>query len=319
MGISAANPRTSRARSAAFWCLGPGEDVAKLTYYGLYALQHRGQEVAGIAVGDGSQVLVFKDLGLVSQVFDEQTLGAMVGHVAVGHRRYSTTGSTTWENAAAHLPYHRRRHGRGARAQRQPVNTAQLAGLPARELGRLRRTGHHGLRRRRRAARARRRRQHPSNRRRWTCCPKLKGAFCPDVHGRAHPVRRPRPARVRPLSLGWLDRGWWLPKPPRSTSSAPLLSVTSNPVSCWPSTQTGAHQTIAEPTPRGCVFEYVYLARPDSVIHGRSVNSACVDIGRLLARENPATGDLVILVPESGTLAAIGFAQESGIPYGWDR
>nr|HQV20843.1 amidophosphoribosyltransferase [Gordonia sp. (in: high G+C Gram-positive bacteria)] len=73
---------------------------------------------------------------------------------------------------------------------------------------------------------------------------------------------------------------------------------------------------FAEPTPRGCVFEYVYLARPDSVIHGRSVNSARVDIGRLLARENPATGDLVIPVPESGTPAAIGFAQESGIPYG---
>src|SRR3546814_17358786 len=75
----------------------PGEDVAKLTYYGLYALQHRGQEAAGIAVADGSQVLVFKDLGLVSQVFDEQTLAAMPGHVAVGHCRYSTTGSTPWE------------------------------------------------------------------------------------------------------------------------------------------------------------------------------------------------------------------------------
>ena len=77
----------------------PGEEVAKLTYYGLYALQHRGQEAAGIAVADGSQVLVFKDLGLVSQVFDEQTLAAMEGHVAIGHCRYSTTGSTTWENA----------------------------------------------------------------------------------------------------------------------------------------------------------------------------------------------------------------------------
>ena len=77
----------------------PGEEVAKLTYYGLYALQHRGQEAAGIAVADGSQVLVFKDLGLVSQVFDEQTLAAMEGHVAIGHCRYSTSGSTTWENA----------------------------------------------------------------------------------------------------------------------------------------------------------------------------------------------------------------------------
>ena len=77
----------------------PGEEVAKMTYYGLYALQHRGQEAAGIAVADGSQVLVFKDLGLVSQVFDEQTLAAMEGHVAVGHTRYSTSGQPTWENA----------------------------------------------------------------------------------------------------------------------------------------------------------------------------------------------------------------------------
>ena len=77
----------------------PGEDVAKLTYYGLYALQHRGQEAAGIAVSDGANVLVYKDLGLVAQVFDERTLSSMAGHLAIGHTRYSTTGSGTWENA----------------------------------------------------------------------------------------------------------------------------------------------------------------------------------------------------------------------------
>ncbi|WP_430540428.1 class II glutamine amidotransferase, partial [Mycolicibacterium poriferae] len=77
----------------------PGEDVAKMTYYGLYALQHRGQEAAGIAVSDGRRTVVFKDLGLVSQVFDEQTLSSLRGHLAVGHCRYSTTGATTWENA----------------------------------------------------------------------------------------------------------------------------------------------------------------------------------------------------------------------------
>ena len=88
-----------REECGVFGVWAPGEDVAKLTYYGLYALQHRGQEAAGIAVADGSQVIVFKDLGLVSQVFDEQTLAAMEGHVAIGHCRYSTTGSTTWENA----------------------------------------------------------------------------------------------------------------------------------------------------------------------------------------------------------------------------
>ena len=77
----------------------PGEEVAKLTYFGLYALQHRGQEAAGIAVSDGTSVVVYKDLGLVSQVFDEATLGSLRGHQAVGHTRYSTTGASTWENA----------------------------------------------------------------------------------------------------------------------------------------------------------------------------------------------------------------------------
>ena len=77
----------------------PGEDVARLTYFGLYALQHRGQESAGIATSDGSKILVFKDMGLVSQVFDDQALGTLQGHIAVGHVRYSTTGTSTWENA----------------------------------------------------------------------------------------------------------------------------------------------------------------------------------------------------------------------------
>src|SRR6202043_358245 len=88
-----------REECGVFGVWAPGEEVAKLTYYGLYALQHRGQEAAGMAVADGSPVLVFKDLGLVSQVFDGQTLAARQGHVAIGHCRYSTTGDTTWENA----------------------------------------------------------------------------------------------------------------------------------------------------------------------------------------------------------------------------
>ena len=88
-----------REECGVFGVWAPGEDVAKLTYYGLYALQHRGQEAAGIAVSDGRRTVVFKDLGLVSQVFDEQVLSSLRGHLAVGHVRYSTTGSTTWENA----------------------------------------------------------------------------------------------------------------------------------------------------------------------------------------------------------------------------
>src|SRR6201993_5047086 len=112
----------------------PGEEVAKLTYYGLYALQHRGQEAAGIAVADGSQVLVFKDLGLVSQVFEEQTLAAMEGHVAIGHCRYSTTGSTTWENAQPVFRNTAAGTGVALGHNGNLVNTTELA-KKARELG----------------------------------------------------------------------------------------------------------------------------------------------------------------------------------------
>src|SRR4051794_29064021 len=105
----------------------PGEDVAKLTYFGLYALQHRGQEAAGMAVSDGSTVLVYKELGLVAQVFDEATLSTMVGDVGIGHTRYSTTGSTTWENAQ---PSFRSTPAGGSVAlghNGNLINTAQLA------------------------------------------------------------------------------------------------------------------------------------------------------------------------------------------------
>src|SRR5947209_2412789 len=115
-----------REECGVFGVWAPGEEVAKLTYFGLYALQHRGQEAAGIAVSDGSQVLVFKDLGLVSQVFDEQVLSSLTGHIAVGHCRYSTTGSTTWENAQP--TFHTTAAGSGLALGHNGnlVNTAEL-------------------------------------------------------------------------------------------------------------------------------------------------------------------------------------------------
>ena len=105
----------------------PGEEVAKLTYFGLYALQHRGQEAAGIAVSDGSSLLVYKDLGLVSQVFDEATLDTLQGHIAVGHTRYSTTGSTTWENAQPSFRTTPAGTGLALGHNGNLVNTAELA------------------------------------------------------------------------------------------------------------------------------------------------------------------------------------------------
>jgi amidophosphoribosyltransferase len=323
LSVARTEPTTDpepREECGVFGAWAPGEDVAKLAYYGLYALQHRGQEAAGIAVSDGRRMVVFKELGLVSQVFDEQTLSSLKGHLAVGHCRYSTTGSTTWENAAAHLPHHRHRQRPGAGPQRQP-------------------------RQHRRAARRGRR---PGSARPSTgiaastdsdlvaelmassaadigveeaavrLLPRLRGAFslvfadeqtlyaARDRHG------------VRPLVLGRLERGWVVASETaaldivgasfvREVEPGELLAIDADGI---------RSSRFAAPEPKGCVFEYVYLARPDTTISGRSVHAARVEIGRRLAEEHPVEADLVIPVPESGTPAAIGYAQGSGIPYG---
>ena len=307
-----------REECGVFGVWAPGEDVAKLTYYGLYALQHRGQEAAGIAVGDGAQVLVFKDLGLVSQVFDEQTLASMIGHVAVGHCRYSTTGSTTWENSQPIFRHTDAGSGVALGHNGNLVNTAELASR-ARELGLY---GPHttatsdsdvvGALLAHGAA------DKTLEQAAVDLLPTLKGAFCLTFQDESTLYAARDPHGIRPLSLGRLDRGWVVASETaafdivgasfvRDIEPGELLAIDSN----------GVRSTrFAEPTPKLCIFEHVYLARPDSVIHGRSVHSARVDIGRRLAREQPAEGELVIPVPESGTPAAVGFAQESGIPYG---
>ena len=182
-----------REECGVFGVWAPGEEVAKLTYYGLYALQHRGQEAAGIAVADGSQVLVFKDLGLVSQVFDEQTLAAMEGHVAIGHCRYSTTGSTTWENAQPVFRNTAAGTGVALGHNGNLVNTTELAGpRPRRGTDQhpRRRRGHHRLRHPRCAAGARRRGLDAGAGRTRTAAHRARRVL-PDVHGREHPLRRP--------------------------------------------------------------------------------------------------------------------------------
>lgn len=298
----------------------PGEDVAKLAYYGLYALQHRGQEAAGIAVADGSQVLVFKDLGLVSQVFDEQTLAAMPGHVAIGHCRYSTTGSTTWENAQPVFRNTAAGTGVALGHNGNLVNTAELA-KQAREAGLIETRGAptattdsdilgallaHG------AADA------TLEQAALQLLPTVRGAFCLTFMDENTLYAARDPFGVRPLSLGRLDRGWVVASETaaldivgasfvRDIEPGELLAIDAD----------GVRSTrFANPTPKGCVFEYVYLARPDSVIGGRSVHATRVDIGRRLASEHPVEADLVIGVPESGIPAAVGYAQGSGIAYG---
>ncbi|MCA1711089.1 MAG: amidophosphoribosyltransferase [Actinobacteria bacterium] len=293
----------------------PGEDVAKLTYYGLYALQHRGQEAAGMAVSDGSAIVVYKELGLVAQVFDESILGSLRGHLAVGHCRYSTTGSCTWENAQ---PSFRTLTTGGSLAlghNGNLTNTSELA-RRARDLksDTMGSTTDSDLITTLLAAKT----DVPLDVAAMDVLPTLKGAFSL-VFMDEHTLFAARdPHGVRPLVLGRLERGWVV-----ASESAALDIVGASfvrevePGELVAIDEHGVRsQRFAEKTPKGCLFEYVYLARPDTTIAGRSVMTTRVHVGRTLAFESPADADLVIPVPESGTPAAIGYAEQSGIPYG---
>jgi len=296
----------------------PGEDVAKLSYYGLFALQHRGQEAAGIAVGDGEQVLVYKDLGLVSQVFDEKTLEAMTGHVSVGHTRYSTTGSTVWENAQ---PMFRTTAAGNVLALGHNGNLTNHDALTERavELGipGYQRGGTHSDSDILATLLAHLAADLTIEEAAAQLLPQVEGAFSLTFSDEQTLYAARDRYGVRPLVLGRLERGWVLASETcaldivgasfvREIEPGELIAIDEKGVRT---------RRFAESKPKRCVFEYVYLARPDSVLSDTLVHSARQEIGRSLAREFPADGDLVIPVPESGTPAAVGFAQESGIPF----
>ncbi|WP_203925879.1 amidophosphoribosyltransferase [Virgisporangium ochraceum] len=294
----------------------PGEEVAKLTYFGLYALQHRGQEAAGIAVSDGSGVTVFKDLGLVAQVFDEPALASLRGYLAVGHTRYSTTGGSTWENAQPTLRATPSGSSTIALAHNgNLVNTAELAVRVA-DLGLAEPgvTSDTALVTALLAARP----DLSVEAAALEVLPTLRGAFS-FVFMDEDTLYAARDANgVRPLVLGRLERGWVVAS---ETAALDIVGASVvreiEPGELIAINEHGLRSSrFAAPDPKGCLFEYVYLARPDTTIVGRNVHAARVEIGRTLAREHPAEADMVIPVPESGTPAAIGYAAESGIPYG---
>ncbi len=295
----------------------PGEEVAKLSFYGLYALQHRGTESAGIATSDGERILIFKDMGLVSQVFTEGDLATLKGNLAIGHCRYSTTGSSTWVNAQPTL--RPTKYGTLALAHNGNLtNTGDLAELVQKLEGSA--TSMSGVTTDTEIMTALIALQNEKNveASALAVLPQLEGAFslvfmdeqtlyaARDRHG------------VRPLVLGKLETGWVVASESaaldivgaafvREIEPGEFVAIDSNGV---------RSQRWAEAQPKGCLFEYVYLARPDTTIAGSGIHKTRVAIGAQLAKEAPAEADLVIPVPESGTPAAIGYAKESGIPFG---
>lgn len=293
----------------------PGEEVANLTYFGLYALQHRGQEAAGIAVSDGTGVVVYKDLGLVAQVFDEPTLASLRGHVAIGHARYSTTGASTWENAQPTMRSTTSGTTIALAHNGNLVNAAELhRAAGERELTADGATNDTSLVTMLLASRP----DLSVEAAALEVLPQLRGAFsfvfmdestlyaARDQHG------------VRPLVLGRLERGWVVAS---ETAALDIVGASVvrevEPGELIAIDEDGLRSArFASPEPKGCLFEYVYIARPDATIAGRNVHAARVQIGRQLAREHQVDADLVIPVPESGTPAAIGYAAESGITFG---
>jgi amidophosphoribosyltransferase len=289
----------------------PGEEVAKLTYFGLYALQHRGQEAAGIAVSDGSGVVVYKDLGLVAQVFDEPTLASLRGHLAIGHARYSTTGGSTWENAQPTIQATDSGTTIALAHNGNLVNAAELAAQANAKDGSTSDT----------ALVTALLASYPDlsvEEAAMAVLPTLRGAFS-FVFMDENTLYAARDANgVRPLVLGRLERGWVVAS---ETAALDIVGASVvreiEPGELIAIDEDGLRsQRFAVPDPKGCLFEYVYLARPDTTIAGRNVYATRVEIGRRLARQHPVEADLVIPVPESGTPAAIGYAEESGIPYG---
>ena len=293
----------------------PGGDASRMAFFSLYALQHRGQESAGIAAADGHSIRVHRDMGLVSQVFREEELSPLSGSLAIGHTRYSTTGSSEACNAQPFLV--RGVHGELAlghngnvvnalELQRQLVeqwgctfssttDSEVIAYLLANAPGRTweERIGH--------------------------CMRSLQGAFSAVALTRDTLMAIRDPLGVRPLCIGKLNGGWVI----ASESCAldhlgaeflrelePGESVLIGPKGLrsyiWPG---------AEGRRAACVFELIYFARPDSVLNGKLVYTTRRALGAQLAREHPAEADVVIGIPDSATAAAVGYAQESGMPY----
>ncbi len=295
-----------------FGIYAPGVDVARITFFGLYALQHRGQESAGIATSDGKKICIHTSMGLVSQAFTEDELADLKGYIAIGHTRYSTTGSSRQSNA-------------------QPIlieaNSATMA------------LGHNGN-----IVNAKFLRDELCQlgysfatttdseviaNLILSCTEKniadkvkyamhrLQGAYSLVIMTKDKLIGVRDPMGVRPLCLGTIDGGWVIASEScalghvgaqlvREIEPGEIVVINKNGVRSF--TENGPRKAL-------CIFEYIYFARPDSIIQGKLLYPVREAMGRILAREYPVDADLVMGVPDSATAAGIGYSKASGIPY----
>lgn len=301
-----------------FGIFAPGEDVARMTCFGLQALQHRGQESAGIAVGDGATILASKDLGLVTQVFNESSLAALKGDLAIGHVRYSTSGGIeSWEAAQPHISsidevlialahngtlvntnaLKAKLVDRGIhlRAGTDSEAAAKIIGEVTKATHSLR----DGIR---------------------SAMSMIEGAYAMVLASPDSLYAFRDPNGIRPLVIGELPngRGWVVASETCGldiVGATYVREVAPGEIVRFSSEGILSEMGVEPQRRASCLFEYVYFARPDSVMDGQSVYVARREMGRILAREAPVDADLVVGVPDSGLPSAMGFSLESGIPY----
>ena len=306
-----------RDECGVFGIYAPGRDVSRLAYFALYALQHRGQESAGIAAADkGGYIITQRALGLVSQVFKEHDLRALGGELAIGHVRYSTTGSNEWENSQ---PVHRSNGSGGNRRELALAHNGNL--INAVELhAKMRDQGVAFTSTSDSEIIAALLSTHPAETIEEAIIdvlPRLQGAFSTVVMTNDKVLAFRDPAGVRPMVLGKLEDRYCV----ASESSALdiigaelVRDVQPGELVVLDERGVTAHQVVAGARAAFCVFEYIYFARPDSRMGGTVLQAARGRMGEILAREAPApTADLVIAVPDSGNPASRGFARGSGL------
>jgi amidophosphoribosyltransferase len=308
-----------------FGVYAPGRQVARLAFFGLYALQHRGQESAGIATCDGRSAYSHKGMGLVSQVFNEENLRPLQGHLAIGQNRYSTTGSSHLRNAqpylietiygplgvahngnltnALHLRHQLLKRGVGLSSTSDSEVITQMLAAPAEVWAQPLLNG-----------------AEPTAG--WPGCGLHAGGrrgLLPDLMTREAIYAVRDPLGLRPLCLGQLENGGYVVASEtcalhtigaefrREVQPGEIVRLDQHGV-------TSFHGADIERRAL-CIFEYVYFARPDSLFEGQSIHDVRQQLGRQLAREAPAEADMVVGVPDSATPAAIGYSLESGLPY----
>jgi amidophosphoribosyltransferase len=287
-------------------------DVSRLAYFGLFALQHRGQESAGIAVSDGGRLTVLREMGLVAHVFNEQQLQALPGELAIGHTRYSTTGANRWANAQP-LVHHGRARTVALGHNGNLVNVEELREELIADGVRLVSGSDSEV-----VAALIGRDPAPLVEAVANAMARLEGAYSVTALSEDTLVAFRDPLGFRPLTLGRIEGDWVVASETcaldligaevvRDVRPGEIVQVDAGGMRTVQAVPAGRHAL--------CIFEHVYFARPDSRLGGVEVHGARVRMGERLAREAPVEADLVIGIPDSGTPAAIGFSKASGIPF----